>query len=284
MRPFNDSTPYLSDESGLRAVAGRDGYLFFRGLIDPDALIDVRREILRIISDAGWLAPGTDPMDGIAAPGVKLVEPEPEFMAAYDRIMRLEPFHALAHHPAMTAMYDRLFGEPTRVHPRNIARVIFPANEEFTTPAHQDYIHIRGTPDTYTSWIPLGDCPEEMGSLAVLAGSHRAGIFETHAAKGAGGRGVETAGLPYEWHGGDFRLGDVLVFHSHAVHRALPNRSPDRIRLSVDYRYQPASHPVTRGSLLPHYARDSWDAIYAGWRSTELQRYWERLPLRVVEG
>jgi hypothetical protein len=73
------------------------------------------------------------------------------------------------------------------------------------------------------------------------------------------------------------------VFHSHAVHRALPNRGPDRLRLSVDYRYQPASHPVTRGSLLPHYARVPWSEIYACWKVTERQYYWERMALNVVE-
>jgi glutamate-1-semialdehyde aminotransferase len=36
----------------------------------------------------------------------------------------------------------------------------------------------------------------------------------------------------------------VLVFHSHAVHRALPNRSA-RVRLSLDARVQPARAPRT---------------------------------------
>ncbi|MBW3624990.1 MAG: phytanoyl-CoA dioxygenase family protein [Armatimonadetes bacterium] len=283
MKDFQDSGDLIQDPQALRDRAGRDGYLFFRRLIEPKRLRDLRRQILDLCAEAGWLAPGSDPLEGIVAPGRKLVEPEPEFMAVYDRIQRLEAFHALAHEPALVAMYDRLFGEPTLVHPRNIARIIFPANEEFTTPAHQDYIHIRGTPDTWTAWIPLGDCPEELGSLAILSGSHQAGIYETHPAKGAGGRGIDTAPLPFEWRTGDFQAGDVLVFHSHAVHKAVPNRSRDRLRLSVDYRYQPISGPVTRGSLLPHYARHAWPEIYQGWRSTELQGYWERLPLNIIE-
>ena len=52
------------------------------------------------------------------------------------------------------------------------------------------------------------------------------------------------------WVGGDYEIGDAIFFHSHTVHKALPNQSPDRIRLSVDYRYQGGSQPVTEGSLL----------------------------------
>jgi ectoine hydroxylase-related dioxygenase (phytanoyl-CoA dioxygenase family) len=218
----------------------------------------------------------------MAAPGVRHVEPEPEYMAVYDQVMKLESFHALAHDPAMLAMYRELLGEAVLVHPRNIARIIFPRNTKFTTPAHQDYIHIQGTPETFTSWIPLGDCPREFGSLSILAGSHRRGLLPTHAAYGAGGRGVDTEDLGLTWAEGDFRAGDFVLFHSHAVHRALDNTTSARLRLSVDYRYQGVSQPVVEGSLLPHFARLIWDEIYTGWRSDRYQYYWRDLPLKVV--
>ena len=50
--------------------------------------------------------------------------------------------------------FERLFGEPVLVHPLFVMRNIFPQRPESTTPAHQDYVHIQGTPDTYTVWIP----------------------------------------------------------------------------------------------------------------------------------
>jgi hypothetical protein len=244
-------------------------------------LLGLRRQILAICEDAGWLAEGTDPMEGIARKGVKYVEPGPEFMAVYYRVQKLEAFHELAHDPHLLEMFDHLFGEATLVHPRNIARIIFPDNVLYTTPAHQDFIHIQGTPETYTAWIPLGDCSKSHGSLAVMAGSHRSGIYKTHAAYGAGGQGIDTDELPFEWHASDFTLGDVLVFHSQVIHRALPNESPDRLRLSVDYRYQGASQPVMWHSLLPHYARLAWDEIYEGWSANGKRYYWESLPLNI---
>jgi ectoine hydroxylase-related dioxygenase (phytanoyl-CoA dioxygenase family) len=280
--PFLESNDALEDPDELRARMQRDGYLFIRGLIDTAAIREVRRGILTLCRDAGWLAEGSELIEGIAAPGERHVEPEPDYMVVYDRVMRLESFHALAHDPAMLAMYCDLLGEEVLVHPRDIARIIFPQNTKYTTPAHQDFIHIQGTPETFTSWIPLGDCPHELGSLSILAGSHHTGLLPTHAAYGAGGRGVDAADLGLTWVEGDFRDGDCLVFHSHCVHRALDNTNPDCLRLSVDYRYQGVSHPVVEGSLLPHFARLTWDEIYAGWCSDRYQYYWHTLPLNVV--
>ena len=122
-----------------------------------------------------------------------------------------------------------------------------------------------------------------MGSLAVLAGSHRQGLYPVARSLGAGGLSIDTEALPFPWTGSDFAAGDVLLFHSLTVHRGLPNQSPNRMRLSVDYRYQGVSQPIVEGSLHPHFAMVSWDEIYAGWKSPQYQYYWRDLPLKLVE-
>jgi ectoine hydroxylase-related dioxygenase (phytanoyl-CoA dioxygenase family) len=282
LEPFMVSNEIVSDARGLCARVREDGYLFFRGLISKEAILAVRREILRLCREAGWLDEGTELMEGIAAPGVKWVEPQPEFMAVYNRVMHGEQFHALAHDPGLLAMLRALFGEEPLAHPRNIARIIFPQNALHTTPSHQDYLHIQGTEETYTAWIPLGDCPIALGSLVVLAGSNHAGVLPVHRAYGAGGVGIDTETLPQRWVGSDFACGDVVIFHSLTVHKALPNLSPDHVRLSVDYRYQPLSHPVEESSLLPHYAQTTWEDIYADWKSDRYKYYWKSLPLRLA--
>jgi hypothetical protein len=280
--PFRESNDAIGVAAELRDRMAEDGYLFFRGLVARESILAARRDILDCCAEAGWLKPGTPVPDGIAAEGVAWTEPQPGFMAVYNRLQRSEAFHSLAHDPALVSMLKRLFGEPVLPHPRNIARIIFPQNTLHTTPAHQDFIHVQGTPETYTAWIPLGDCPRPLGSLVVLAGSHRAGILPVHQAYGAGGVGIDTEELALRWVGGDFQLGDAVVFHSLAVHKALANLTLDRIRLSVDYRYQPLSHPVAEGSLLPHHAQVGWPEVYEGWRSDRYQYYWERLHVRRV--
>lgn len=283
MIPFLDSTDALAQPEVLRGRAAEQGFLFFRGLLPREPLREARRQILEICARHGFLAPGTEPEAGIAAEGVRYREGHPEYMAAYDEIQRLEAFHALAHQPALLEALRTLFGEAVLVHPRNIARVMFPQNNTFTTPAHQDYVHIQGTEETYTAWFPLSDCPRELGGLEVLPGSHRFGVLPVRSAYGAGGLGVETEALGLTWAGGDFACGDVLLFQSLCVHRAVDNQTPDRVRVSVDFRYQGVSRPVVPSSLQPHFNRLSWDEIYQGWERADLQYYWRELPLKVVE-
>jgi ectoine hydroxylase-related dioxygenase (phytanoyl-CoA dioxygenase family) len=283
MHPFINSADVRDSAGALRERARREGYLFVPGLVPPEAILAARRAILEVCTRHGFLREDTPLEEAIAIPGVTYREGAPEYMSAYDEIQRLESFHALAHAGPIIRMLEALFGEPVLVHPRNIARVMFPQNNAYTTPAHQDYVHIQGTENTWTAWIPLGDCSRQLGGLEVLAGSHRSGVLPVRSAYGAGGLGVETEHLDLDWHGGDFHLGDALFFHSHCVHRGVNNRTADRVRLSVDYRYQGLSQPVTVGSLLPHFNRMTWDEIYQGWERKDLQYYWEGRDLQMAE-
>jgi hypothetical protein len=279
LTPFLISDTSTEDAQTLRERMQREGYLFFRGLISVPEIRQTRAEILKWCAVEGWLQPGSEPMEGIAATGVAHTEPTPDYMAVYDKVLRGEAFNTLAHDAGLLAVLRLLFEEEPLPHARNIARILFPQNTLHTTPAHQDYLHIQGTEQTYTAWIPLGDCPRDLGSLIVMPGSHRAGVCSVHRAYGAGGVGIDTEALPYGWAGSDFEVGDVVLFHSLTVHKALPNLSLDRLRLSVDFRYQPLSHPVAASSLKPHYERQSWEEIYADWTSTRFQYYWQDLPI-----
>ena len=284
MLEFETANSLIGDGLGLQARASRDGYLFFRGLVDTDALLALRAEICRLMADTGWLKPGTDPLLAAAGEGAAHIEGQSEYMGVYNRLQRLESFHAFAHQPALLSVLASLFGEPPLVHARNIARMVFPQAVEHTTPAHQDYLYIEGTENTWTAWIPLGDCPVHQGSLAVLPGTHVHGMYPVYRSLGAGGHRIDTdAECPQiAWHGSDFKAGDVLLFHSLTVHKALPNLTEDTIRLSLDYRYQPLSEPVVEGSLLPHYGQQTWEQIYAEWSSEQYQYYWKHAELNIV--
>ena len=48
-----------------------------------------------------------------------------------------------------------------------------------------------------------------------------------------------------QWLTTDFEAGDLLLFTMHTMHCSLDNESPNnRIRLTLDTRYQPASEPA----------------------------------------
>jgi hypothetical protein len=160
-------------------------------------------------------------------------------------------------------------------------RNIFPARDEFTTKAHQDFPNVQGSTEVFTAWIPLIDCPMEVGPLQIATGSHTQGVFDFQIAAGAGG--IEIADpLEGSWVSGGFTLGDVLIFHSMAVHKGVPNHS-DKLRMSMDVRYQLVSEPFNLDNANADGQPLAWDDIYTGWRSTELQYYWQRLPLTLKD-
>ncbi|HMN30888.1 MAG TPA: phytanoyl-CoA dioxygenase family protein [Caldilineaceae bacterium] len=276
LQPFNEANALLADPQALRRQMQRDGYLFFRGLLPAAPVNDLYAEIMAICRSANWADADDHPV------GQPRLEGSPEFWEVYDQVQVLEDFHALPHRRELLEIIATLVQETPFVHPRNIARISFPQAQHFTTPPHQDYVHIQGTPEVYTTWLPLCDCPQALGGVAVLAGSHVNDILPVHKANGAGGLGIHTEDLGLPWHTSDYRAGDVLVFHSHTVHKALPNITRDQIRISVDYRYQGVSGALVEDGLLPHYNRLTWDQIYQGWRRPELQYYWRDLPLTTV--
>jgi hypothetical protein len=274
MQPFIDTTDLLADAAGLRNQFERDGYVYMRGLLDAENLRELRREIVSICADCGWLKSGSDPMEAIAWTSAK-VEGEDEYFEVYDRVQSLESLHALAHDESLMGLMRALLGDDAFPHPLSIARLVFPEVPQWSTPPHQDFINNQGTPRLYASWVPLSDCPQELGALAVLPGSHQWGLLPVEYSLGAGHR---QAVLPQQvqpetWVGGDLELGDVLVFHSLTVHKALPNTTP-AMRLSVDFRYQREAEVMTERCLKPHFERMSWEDIYRGWKRDELKYYW----------
>ena len=279
MQSFLDSTDLVADPAALNERLATEGYLFVRGLLPRAAVLDVRRECRAVAATGGWLD-STHPVDdGVANPDAACTDPEPRYVEVFRRLYVLEALHALKHHPAIVGFFERLFGEPVLVHPLFVMRNIFPQRPESTTPAHQDYVHIQGTPGTYTVWMPLGDCPLEQGSLTIAAGSHRDGVRDFRVTNGSGGLEVVDP-LAGRWRASAFSAGDVLIFHSLTVHKGLPNLT-DRLRQSMDARYQRVSEPVSDLSLRPYANLFTWDQVYAGWRSDELQYYWRRLPITI---
>lgn len=279
--PFIDSTPDAACAETLQRRAEQEGYLFFRGLFNRESVMQVRRDFCAIMQRHGWLAPGTNPEDAIRGRETTC-EGDADFMPVFDEFQRLESFHALAHDPTVLAVLERLFGESVLVHPRNIGRIVFPGGPP--TPPHQDYLHIRGEANTWTVWVPLGDVPREMGALAVLSRTHKKGLLPARAMPGLGGAGVDTDGFEgARWVTENFRLGDAVMFHSLTIHQGMPSQFPDKLRLSCDYRYQGASRPVVESSLKSHANRQSWDQIYAHWKSPKYQYYWKQMALNLVK-
>ena len=280
---FKDATPLLDDPQALRAQADVDGYLFFKGLLDPTPIWSLRHQILEICAKHGFLEPGVPIEKAQARAGFCVVESseDPVYQNYYCDIQKLRDFHALAHDPDLIRARSIFFDDEVTPHPLVILRTIFPKATQHTTGAHQDFYHVRGSEETWTAWMPLGDCPRTLGSLVAWPGSHKRGLMPVVESQGAGL--VKTI-LPEEptWASADFECGDVLTFHSHTVHKGLPNMSESSVRLSMDCRAQARKDRVVAPVSVdnPHLHPVDWDGVYAGWDPQDkLRYYWKEYSL-----
>jgi len=283
LRPFDDATPLLRDVDALRARARRDGYLFFRQLLPPGPIAELRREILDIFGRHGLRAEGATGLDG----GVHVTRlsqiPEDEMRLdigvsaqMYRELQCLPRLHRLPHRQVLVGLYRDLLGAEVFVHPRHILRAMTPHPAMVPTPPHQDFPLVQGAADTWTCWFPLGDCPMSLGPLVVLRGSHRDGYLPVSSSRGAGGLAAQLCEGENDWVGGDLAAGDVLTFSSLTVHRALSATVRDQVRLSMDVRYQRLNDPIEERSLGNH-ADISWEEVYAKWppADADLMYYWD---------
>lgn len=230
-------TSALRDSSGvaeeeLRARAQQDGYLFVPGLLDAERVLAVRRRVLDVCTRFGWLVDGSD---GVARDGVRLGAYDEDWVAMQREVTPSPEFAALGGDQRVLGVLESIFEEPVRGGVGAVCRVTSPAAGDLATPPHQDHHFITRTDAFWTVWIPLGDCPQRQGGLAVLPGSHREGLR----AHGADDSVEVEAGAV--WVTADYGCGDALFFHCLTLHRACPNETPDRVRVSADYRYEPAA-------------------------------------------
>lgn len=241
MGQLKDSMDILHDMPRLRQRLSDEGCLFFRGLLNAEELGAIREDMLKLADEYGYVDRSAPLRDGLHSgqpfPESRKFETSP----LYRRVLDLPRFNAFGKNPVLTLLYTGLLNDELLEHRRRIGRITFPQSFGNTTPPHQDFFYIKGTPDTYTSWIPAGDCPEELGGLAVMPGSHRLGFIAHEKMAGTGGHGIphdicESYGLP--WLTADFRAGDMLMFHGLTIHKALHNRTANRLRVSLEYRYQ----------------------------------------------
>jgi len=280
MKPFHEIPKCDVDSHSLKEELGSKGYALIRGLIPQIDIKHVLGDVTEILSDAGWLLPGRDPIEHMANNSAACGDPDPDFKQTYREVFNLESFHALPHHPALKRVMKMLVGEQVLVHPKPIGRLIFPNCESLTTHAHQDYRFMNGDTECFTVWIPLHDCPTDLGPLQILECSHRFGVI------GHKDENLHVPEIPTEaltegdWASGQINAGDVLIFHSLTVHAASANRS-QQLRISMDCRFQSYGRAIHPGNLaFGGESGKSWEAMYSRWRSDVLKYYWKRMPLK----
>ena len=244
---LRDANPLLDDPAALRERFREDGYLLIRGMHPREAVLEVRRQMIELIAEEGRLDPAKPLDEAWPLPG--------KGGSFGGRMGEAAGFRPQVESPHLMQFFDRFLGGKSMTFDFKWVRAVAPGD---ATGAHLDMVYMgRGTPNLVTCWTPWGDTPREMGSLAILVGSHRLPAWEkVHATYGRmdvdrdhveGSFSDEPRHL-VETYGGrwattDFRAGDVLLFGMRTIHASLTNVS-GRLRLSTDTRYQLAGDPI----------------------------------------
>jgi hypothetical protein len=260
LQPITDSGPLLAagDWPALRARLAEDGYLCLRGALPRAAVLAARARVLSHLEAVGGvLAPGRPASDGVLVNERCQAGCVP-FMEGRNDVTHSPELLAVLEGRELAGLAAGVLGAP--------AAETFDFKwlrggwADFYTGAHVDRVYMgRGSQRVLTTWVPLDDATLELGALAVLAGSHRLPGFarlqatyaeldvEADAFTGSGWYGDDPAELAAmdpgaRWVGGDYAAGDVVLFGMRTLHMSTANAT-DRVRLSVDVRWQPAGDP-----------------------------------------
>lgn len=244
------------DRDALWELLRAEGYLFLPGALDRDAVLAFRRYYFEALGGCGLTVPGSD---GVAAGGP--VDAAGVRRALFRDVVPGAPYERFCTQPAIRDWYAWFLGGEIFPHRRRILRHTTPGRDEpgaasgigRATPAHYDLVYLReGTDRVLSSWIPLGDCPRDLGGLIYLERSHHRVLADEAANALPHPAAAITADLPAlaerrdsRWLVADYAAGDLLVHSAHLVHASLDNVDEGgRLRLSTDIRYQRADHPI----------------------------------------
>jgi len=266
------TSPELSIER-LREQFRAQGYLWLKGFLDSEVVLDLRRHFFEPLRNSGFLAQGSDPVEGIFS-GKPLA---PDVAQRISIEMAKSPeYLALCTSSRIWSFYEAFLGGAIYLHKRKLVRFTTPG-DTFTTGGHYDLIYLRaGTDHICTSWIPLGDTPVKMGGLVYLEGSDALGRkmeaeFSRKNAdlppeerisaynKNMASSGWISKDLPAladlidgRWLAANYEAGDMVIHSPYIIHAATENVDPlGRIRFSTDIRYQLANDAID-----PRWAND----------------------------
>jgi ectoine hydroxylase-related dioxygenase (phytanoyl-CoA dioxygenase family) len=251
----------------LRERYDQDGYLWLKGILHREEVLDFRRRYFQAFADTGLLAANSDPVAGIYSGNSYNKEAVHKLML---EVVRWAEYEAFCLAKPILKFYEAFFDSPVYLHKRKLIRFNRPG-EQAATGAHYDQIYLRDGTDRFcSSWIPIGDTDVEMGGLIYLEESPELGrkieaeyLKKTtnlpHSQRVSAYDGGQWNGWLFEdlanvarqsgkrWLLANYEAGDMVVHSPYILHAALTNQdSQSRMRLSTDIRYQRVAEPIDR--------------------------------------
>lgn len=208
----------------LKPLFDRDGFIVVRPFLTSAELAELQHQLDRYIRE---VVPGLPP-----SAAFYLDRSKPDTLKQLQH-MRTDPWFAdYARHPKWVELASVLVGEPVNaLEPEWFNK---PPASGSPTPPHQDNYYFNLTPsNVVTLWLALDDVDDENGCLRYVRGSHHHGVRPHNRSNVLGfSQGISNYGEADEMEEVAIHLnpGDVVAHHGNTIHRAEPNRSPNRHR------------------------------------------------------
>jgi Phytanoyl-CoA dioxygenase (PhyH) len=241
------SRPHFADLTNSNALIGhradldanweRDGYWYFKGVLDLGALAHFRQPILDELKGLGIVdQDAQEPiyngssLDSFPERNVAGYEPLP----GQKRSRRWRDFLA---NPKVNDFFAQVLGGQPAWVPVAELRVMPPGEDPalglFTYP-HQDGFYNEGY-RSLTAWMPLWPVLRDAGGLVVAEGMHKGPYL--HDVSQPPRFPIPADAIPESaWRTADYQAGDVVLFDRGLPHSGLHNHSDKYFRVSFDVR------------------------------------------------
>lgn len=238
----------------------KEGYLVLPGLLTDADLAPARAAMAEKVSeiaadlDRDGLVPDTRDGEPFETRLARLFDglTDAEFLK-YGRSWRdRKPgYYDLMANPKILDAVEALIGGEIFSNPVYNVRPKVPGVAAGAVPWHQDKSYWPGANanPVITVWIPLVNATLENGCLHIWPRTHTTRVLSFHAETYTGTayteiddehlKPIEAVALPLE-------AGGAILFNDRCIHMSTPNNS-DRVRWSVDLRYQPTDQDPMRG-------------------------------------
>jgi hypothetical protein len=276
---LSDSSSHLDDMPALRQKMRDDGYLFLRGFFRQEDVLAARQVVMDRFKEKGFLDETHSSQEGFLA-NIKIANERTAFGAQAKQGEVLKTYHPNELIDGNQPLWDLLnkgrimdfFEGFFETEPHRFRHIWFRGvGKGMGTPPHCDWVYMsRGSTNLYTTWVTLGHTPLDVGGLMILEDSHKKASrlknyfsrdVDDYCTTSPNAEKLKSGEMMFEWDGvltknpytlreklggrwltAEYEPGDLLIFTRQTIHASLDNQT-DRIRISVDTRYQPANEP-----------------------------------------
>lgn len=234
----------LGDREALKRAWERDGYWYFKDVLDKGVIGEMRKLWIDYLQRKGLIDVGVDD-NRYNGSGFADKDITPAELSRVSEFNERNIHTMLTENPKIIATMKELLGDDPFWLPiaeyRANPPVDDPAASRFIYP-HQDGFYSRDM-EMKICWIPLDYVDDQTGGCAWIEGAHRGPIL--HDLSKPPLFPIPTEVVPLEgWKRADFGPGDIVIFDLNLPHSGLTNISQDRFRLSMDIRVTEASGKV----------------------------------------